>query len=231
MSDEPTFATDRRQALRHLLGWMAAVGADPPLIEAWMGQARDTAPPKHTNGNHRPLAEGNPKFFNPAEYRALTRMVDLIIPRTDTPGAADAGVPIYIDIIVGADDALGRKFRSGLADLDATSRAATKRSFVDASPAQQTKILESMQHATPPANGFFESVKSMTIVGYYSSEIGLFEELHFVGNQMLSSFTGCPHPGHSLDVPVRRDHRAALDPNSAARWPFPTADNITGDDL
>jgi len=228
---ETDFMPARRQALRYLLGWMAAVGADPPLIEAWMGQARDSAPPKKQNGKYRPLAEGDPAFFSAAEYSTLTRIVDLIIPRTDTPGAADAGVPLYIDIIVRADDSLGQKFRKGLADLDAASRAATKHTFVKARPVQQTKILEAMRSASPPANDFLETVKSMTIVGYYSSEMGLFEELHFAGNQMLSAFTGCPHGGHSLDVPPRREHRAAVDPSPLGRWPFPTSDKITGDDL
>lgn len=197
---------------------MAAVAADPLSLDAYMAQTGQQK-------KHSPLVRGNPTFFNATEYKTLTRMVDLIIPRTNTPGAADAGVALYIDILAGADEALGRKFRKGLADLD---RAAGK-SFVDAGEASQTKALESMLPKNSPGNDFFETVKAMTIVGYYSSEIGLYEELHFVGNQALSTFPGCPHGGHSLDVPVRRKPRAAIE-DPARRWPFPNSDNITGED-
>jgi hypothetical protein len=228
---------ERRRALRYMLGWMAAVGIDPPLIDAWMGQAheatsqaRSAAAPQQKK-KYRPLAEGNPVYFSTSEYNALTRMVDLIIPRTATPGAADAGVPLYIDIILRVDDALGNKFRSGLAALDAASRSATGRLFVDAQAAEQVKILQAMQPAGAPGNEFFETVKSMTIVGYYSSEIGLFEELRFTGNKILSAFPGCTHGGHSLDVPARPRREAGTGTNPAQRWPFPSSDNITGDDL
>jgi len=223
----------RRQALRYMLGWMAAVGIDPPLVEGWMGQAHEAMAQGSREGKkkYRPLAEGNPGFFTAPEYKALTRMVDLIIPRTDTPGAGDAGVPLYIDIVVRLDDALGNKFRKGLAELDTASRGATGRAFVDAGNVAQVNMLKAMQPASAPGNDFFETVKSMTIVGYYSSEIGLFQELHFVGNQILSNFPGCPHGGHSLDIPARPEHHAELNPHPAQRWPFPTADNITGDDL
>src|SRR4249920_657874 len=49
-----------------------------------------------------------PAFFTPAEYATLSRLTDVIIPPTTTPGAVGAGVPEYIDRVVGAagDDAL-----------------------------------------------------------------------------------------------------------------------------
>lgn len=228
--------SDRRQALRYLLGLMAAVAVDPPSADALMAQAHaahqrsqgKTAASPGEKHKYRPLAEGNPAFFNASEFRSLTRMVDLIIPRTNTPGAADAGVPLYIDIVAGADEALGRRFRKGLADLDAASRHAAGKNFVDAAATSQAKILQAMLSKNAPGNDFFETVKAMTVVGYYSSEIGLYEELHFVGNQALSTFPGCPHGGHSLDLPARRAPRAAADP--ARIWPFPNSDNITGED-
>jgi hypothetical protein len=159
-------------------------------------------------------------------------MVDLIIPRTDTPGAADAGVPLYIDIVVNSDRALGEKFQRGLSQLDAASRKASKKSFAEAPEPAQIKVLQSLLPNNAHGNEFFETVKAMTIVGCYSSEIGLFEELHFKGNEALSSFPGCPHGGHPVDVPARRQLGVAgriQDPNR--KWPFPSSDNITGEDL
>jgi Gluconate 2-dehydrogenase subunit 3 len=222
---------DRRQALRYALGLMAAVGAEPLMLDAWMQQAQDSVRSGSgaAHSKYRPLVEGEPKFFNATEYKTLTRLVDLIIPRTDTPGAADAGVPLYIDIIVNSDAALGEKFRSGLTQLDAASQKAGQKSFREASEAAQTKVLQSMLPEKAPGHDFFETVKAMTIVGYYSSEIGLFQELHFKGNEALSTFPGCPHGGHALDRPARRAAAGVQDP--ARKWPFPSSDNITGEDL
>jgi hypothetical protein len=220
---------DRREALRYTLGLMAAAAANPSVLDAWAPQDH----PEHEQpaaGKHRPLVEGMPVFFNAAEFQALTRMVDLIIPKTDTPGAADAGVPLYIDIVVNSDHALGDRIRNGLRQLDAASRKASKKNFVDASEAAQVKVLQSLAPKKAHGNDFFETVKSMTIVGYYSSEIGLFDELHFKGNEALSSFPGCPHGGHPVDQPRRRAGVVNIE-EPVRKWPFPNSDNITAEDL
>src|SRR5271154_1195259 len=52
-----------------------------------------------------------PKFFNPAQLLVISRLTDLIIPPTDTPGAASAGVPAYIDLVVNESPALQATFR------------------------------------------------------------------------------------------------------------------------
>jgi len=230
---ETILNVDRRQALRYALGMMAAAGADPLMLDAWMQQVRDSARSGNAGAKprYRPLAEGNPRFFDAGEYKTLTRMVDMIIPRTDTPGAADAGVPLYIDIIVNSDPALGAKFRNGLSELDRAALKAAKKNFADAPEPARIKVLESMLPSQAPGNDFFETVKAMTIVGYYSSEIGLFEELHFIGNEALSNFPGCPHGGHSLDVPARRPGVASIVRDPRRKWPFPSADNITWEEL
>ena len=37
------------------------------------------------------------RFFTPARYAVMAETVDIIMPRTDTPGAKDAGVPAAMD--------------------------------------------------------------------------------------------------------------------------------------
>jgi gluconate 2-dehydrogenase gamma chain len=223
----------RRDGLRYALGLMAAAGADPQVVDAWMQHVEGAGHSSSDAAGHRkflPLAEGNPSFFNPGEYKTLVQLVDLIIPPTDTPGAAAAGVPLYIDIVVNLDPAVGAKFRKGLSELDASSRQANNQSFAEAGQPAQTQLLQSMLPENAPGHDFFETVKAMTIVGYYSSEIGLFQELHFLGNQALSSFPGCPHGGHPLDVPGHKKVARAIE-DPARRWPFPSSDNITQEDL
>src|SRR5687768_12082183 len=51
------------------------------------------------NGVAMPLlaAPGTARFFTPDELRIVAEFADIIIPRTDTPGAKDAGVPEALD--------------------------------------------------------------------------------------------------------------------------------------
>lgn len=225
---------NRRDAMRYMLGLMAAAGADPQLLDAWMQDVHHLHENASGNGGkhkYRPMAEGAPAFFEAGEFRTLSRMVDLIIPRTDTPGAADAGVALYIDIVVNSDHALGDKFKRGLKELEEASVAATKKTFSSARESEQISLLTAMLPKTAPGNDFFETVKAMTIVGYYSSEIGLFQELHFKGNEALATSPGCPHGGHPLEVHAKRPGVAVLIDGQTRIWPFPTSDNVTGEDL
>lgn len=222
----------RRRALQQLLGAMAAAAWAPALAGVLLAQTHDghsTAPAaKPGTRKRRPLATGRPSFFGRGEFRTLGRVVDLILPRTETPGAVDAGVPLYIDIVAGEDPKLGARLRRGLAALDAAARSAVGRQFTAAREADQIRMLEVMLPASAPGNEFFEAVKAMTLVGYYSSEIGLYEELHFVGNQVVMNFVGCPHGGHPPAVPPPGPRRAAV-PQGIRAWPFPGADDILGE--
>ncbi len=117
-------------------------------------------------------------FFNAAELALLTRVVDAIIPRTGTPGAADAGVQFYVDAKATADPILGAVLRGGLARLGS-----------DDLTASLTKMSES-------SDPFFIAIRNLTIDGYYSSKEGLVTELAWHGNTYVHEFIGCTHPEH-----------------------------------
>ena len=68
---------------------------------------------------------------------------------------------------------------------------------------QQTALLTTHQHAPRPSQGadrvgaeFFSAIKAMTITGYYTSEIGMREELGDDGQMFFAEFKGCTHPEH-----------------------------------
>ncbi len=233
MNEEHTHALGRRQAIRHMLGLMGMTGwaaLNPPEVEAWLNHVHEVA--EEHKKQRRPLAGGTkPSFFRPQEFRTLTAMVERIIPRTDTPGAADAGVPWYLDIVVAAETELQPKFREGLASLDARSRKQFGRGFSEAGEPEQIRLMEAMVPKDGPGNAFFEMVKAMTIVGYYSSEIGMREELHHKGSEVLDEFPGCPHGGHPVDLPAEPERRSPAHDTKTFRWPFPGHDNITAEDL
>ena len=68
----------------------------------------------------RPAAY-QPLFFDDAEYATIERLADIIIPADDTPGARQAGVAEFIDLMASRDEELQRGFRSGLSWLEAHS--------------------------------------------------------------------------------------------------------------
>ncbi len=122
-----------------------------------------------------------PKILTPGEMELVAKLSDLIIPRTDTPGASDTGVPEYIDRHLGisADAAM---FRRGLAEFAAL--------------AEQRRLARMTEISNEAGNPFFRMLKDLTIEGYYSSRAGLVEELGWHGNTFLSEFKGCTHPEH-----------------------------------
>src|SRR3954467_15474072 len=107
------------------------------------------------------LQAQTPSFLSSAELAWLAALVDTIIPRTDTPGASDAGVPTFIDRRLAANPALTEVFRSGMKSLDADAQARFGAAFPAVSPEQQIVLLTSRQDEP-----FFTTLKGLTVDGY-----------------------------------------------------------------
>jgi gluconate 2-dehydrogenase gamma chain len=147
-----------------------------------------------------------PRFFTPAELLVISRLTDLIIPPTETPGAAAAGVPQYIDLVVTEDPKLQDIFRQGLPRLDTMSESRFSSSaFLQLTETQQVEILTSLSEAAEAlpkqdvAGGdaaFFKAIKSLTADGYYTSRIGLLQELGYNGDTYLAAFPESRIPEH-----------------------------------
>jgi gluconate 2-dehydrogenase gamma chain len=129
-----------------------------------------------------PSAQAEPAFLTATEFVILTALADAIIPRTDTPGASDAGVPAAIDRRLAASPPLAEGFRAGLKSFD---------SFPSLTASQQIDFLTA--HLEDP---FFRLVKGFTVDAYYTSKDGLAGELGWHGNTFLPEFKGCTHPEH-----------------------------------
>jgi len=126
------------------------------------------------------------KALNPHQAATVTALADAIIPPTDTPGAAEAGVPAFIDVIVGEwyDETERTQFLDGLAELDRRSEAEGG-PFVELDEQAKVVLLSQVEAeafarraAEPDApTPFWLRFKSLTIYGYYHSPAGSLQEL------------------------------------------------------
>jgi hypothetical protein len=146
-----------------------------------------------------------PKVLSAKQNDTVVALTELIIPETTTPGAKAARVNRFIDTVLHeAQPAERDRFLKGLSWIDERSRTLSKKDFAEAGAADQTALLTRLADGNNAAAGdragveFFGAVKSMTIDGYYTSEIGLMQELGDSGQLFLARFSGCDHPEHSL---------------------------------
>jgi gluconate 2-dehydrogenase gamma chain len=83
-----------------------------------------------------------PTFFTSAEYATLSRLTDVIIPPTTTPGAVAAGVPEYVDRVVSLNAEHQPLMRAGLAWLDHQAKERFSRDFLSLDESQYAAILQ-----------------------------------------------------------------------------------------
>jgi hypothetical protein len=143
-----------------------------------------------------------PRFFTAEQMQALDRLTEILIPADDhAPGASAALVNRFLDVVVDDGPELGKKvWREGLQAVDAEAQQRFQRDFRACATGQQDQVVALMaQNELNPQNElerFFRTLKRMTIDGYYTSKIGIHQELEYQGNTALSEFPGCTHPEH-----------------------------------
>ena len=195
----------RRGALRALgavavLPWLSDEGAS-----AFVLLQQTKAPPRL-------------KVLSASQYATLEALTEAIIPQDErSPGAKEARVADYVDLLLSEGDAvLRQEWLDGLAALDAEATARFASPFVKLAPAQVEVLLGEVSRARPvgdsapkaPLEAFFVAAKDATIQGYYTSEIGIHEELRYKGNTVLGEFVGCltvdgkdcPHCGQKAEA-------------------------------
>ena len=198
----------RREALK-IIGAIGGTCAYPFGSNELYGQQVPVTPPQHVHQHAAPpqrppavAAKVKPGYFTEPDFEIITRLADLIIPATDTPGAVGAGVPAYVDSVVGANKALQETIRNGIAALDELSRKTHQQGFLSLTEDQQIALLtpwsQAIEKAKPngPGERFFYTIKSLTADGYYTSYTGLMEELQYKGNAVLERFPEPVVPEH-----------------------------------
>lgn len=145
-------------------------------------------------------------FFTDQQRKQCMQLCELIIPQTDTAGAIEAGVPQFVEVMVSdwyTDKERGI-FSAGLKELDDYCVSNFKKTITDCTIEQQTIALEkfesdSKSYKTDVPSGplsaqedenkpFFQKIKELTVLGYYTSELGAKQELSY--NPMPMRYDG-----------------------------------------
>lgn len=162
---------DRRAALVSVIGVLGA-HIFAPLARAVAYQpnpAINTGPPE--------------PVFTPTQRALVAALSERIMPTSDTPGAIAAGVPDYIEHMLGdwaITDERSTIF-NGLSAIDARSMADYRKPAVKVSAAQQDALLTlAMNDELVGGGEFFQAFRQLVITGYYTSEIGITQEREYL---------------------------------------------------
>lgn len=197
MSNDKTIS--RRTALKVIGVGVSAAGALPILENKVMGQHGHSGMEMARAGE---MSADAPRFFNAQELATIATISDLIIPTDEhSPGAKAAGTAGFIDSMISeSSDEVKTLWRNGLAGIERMSRQRFSKAFNDANAEQQISLLKaiSKNERSPRTieEQFFLAIKGLTVDGYYTSAIGIHQELRYQGNAYLKDFKGCTHPEH-----------------------------------
>jgi len=179
---------NRREAMR-LLATGAVIPLAPGTVMAMLRDARMIVG-----------TQPAPRTLNPHQEAIVKAMAEMILPRTDTPGATDVGATEFIDLMLTEwyDDSERERFLNGLADVDRRAQSLFGKDFVDCQAMQQAEILTALGEkmaeegelapdrgrplrvSSPRAGeSFYSMLRRLTLTAYYTSEAGATGELRF----------------------------------------------------
>jgi hypothetical protein len=190
---------DRRQWLMTSATILGASLLPLPSVSAETSQA-ETAPQSHPAKTAE--AKSSVRFFTASQHALVEELSETIIPADSHSGGAKAAkVADYIDQVLreSFDDNQKTLWRDGLRLIDVMSQHYHGKTFVNATPEDRIALLtvlsDHVQMTDLPEVRFFVELKRMTVTGYYTSKIGIHDELAYKGNRILKEYVGCDDQG------------------------------------
>jgi gluconate 2-dehydrogenase gamma chain len=139
-----------------------------------------------------------PKFFTATEFRFVSVLADIVIPKDERSGSAtDAGVPEFMDFMMIDQPARQVAMRGGLAWLDRECQLRFDKVFLDCTDAQRTAVLDDIAwpaKAKPEFThgvAFFNNFRDLTASGFWTTRMGI-DDLQYLGNRSVARWNGCP---------------------------------------
>jgi hypothetical protein len=152
---------------------------------------------------------GATETFSPEDIAYLDEVAETIIPTTSTPGAKAAKVGVFMTVMV--NDCYTKQdqktFKEGMGKLNEASDKQFKSGFMDITPEQRKQLLTELDKEQKEytkakkkedSNHYFRMLKELTLLGYFTSEIGATQALRYL-----------PVPGrYDGDLPYKKGDRA-----------------------
>ncbi len=174
---------NRRQVLQRVAYLMGGAVSAPAVLGLLNGCS-----PK------QPEATWQPVLLTKEQGAVVAAISEIIIPRTDTPGAVDVGVPAFIDTMLKDvyEQEDRERYLAGLKAFDDAARTAHGKAFVDLSKSQQTELVKqvhdeavAVELAYDPRpktlrRPFILMTKELTLLGFFCSEPGATKVLQYV---------------------------------------------------
>lgn len=150
-----------------------------------------------------------PGTFSDSDIAYLDEIADTIIPTTNTPGAKAAKVGAFMTVMVNDcyDEKDQKVFFDGMKQLDEACNKQFGKSFMDIDATQRKTLLteidkeakDYMAKKKPEdAKHYFRLMKELTLLGYFTSEIGATQALRYIA--VPGKYEGC--------IPYKKGDRA-----------------------
>jgi len=126
------------------------------------------------------------KFFTPDQLQMTGEIADLIIPTTDTPGALAVNVHGFLDSYLAecVTQEKQKQFLDGLQKINRVAEDKFHKTFLACTYKQHIQLLTAIEKSelgfTATDKEFFKYFKSLTLFGYYTSEVGATKELAYL---------------------------------------------------
>lgn len=181
---------NRREALQQVAWLMGGAISAPALLGILNGCTA------------KQEAGWKPLFLTPEQAALVGEVAEVLIPRTDTPGAKDVGIPALIDQML--RDVYPRadqdRFVAGLVEFDTHARAQHDRSFIQLEREPQVALVKSITEMAmaaerthpgplPLPRPFILMTRELTLLGYFTSQAGATQVLQY--NPVPGPYQGC----------------------------------------
>lgn len=177
----------RRELLRRAAWILGGTISAPAALAILQGCSAKDAPATAT-------AAPATRFLTPAEFALVAEIAEIMIPKTDTSGAKDVGVPAFIDAALDGvyPPADRERFRAGREEFEAAVKSSGK-PFLERESAERADIVKraletalSTHHDPKP---FILMTRELTLLGYFTSKAGITENMEYVA--VPTAFHGC----------------------------------------
>jgi gluconate 2-dehydrogenase gamma chain len=179
---------DRREAIKRTAWMMGGIISAPAIMGVLKGCTA------------KPSIDWKPEFLSQDQGVLVSQVAEIIIPKTDTPGAKDVGVPSFIDQMLkqvykkedqdrflaelkAFDDAANAAHGDPFIELDAETQQAFVKKTHDEAIEAERKTNDASKRP------FILMMKELTMLGYFTSEVGATKVLQY--EAVPGAYKGC----------------------------------------